>query len=190
MSLLRWPRMRVPANHLMMISLQNRDASIQLQRSLSSASNGAAMRSVVGVAEMDVPIKGESVAELRDYLAEERTFLAWIRTSIALMGFGFVVAHFGIFANEPHMTNHGSAIQPHELSLWFGTALIAIGVTVSLFSARRYMRLVGELNRGQFVKRSLSKQGLIVALSLALLGIAISIYMLLILAPSPNVLHA
>jgi putative membrane protein len=185
--------MRVPANHLkdlLMISLQNRDAPIQLQRSLPSASNGAAMRSVVGVAEMDVPIKGESVAELRDYLAEERTFLAWIRTSIALMGFGFVVAHFGIFANEPHMTNHGSAIQPHELSLWFGTALIAIGVTVSLFSARRYMRLVGELNRGQFVKRSLSKQGLIVALSLALLGIAISIYMLLILAPPPNVLHA
>jgi putative membrane protein len=185
--------MRVPANHLkdlLMISLQNRDAPIQLQRSLPSASNGAAMRSVVGVAEMDVPIKGESVADLRDYLAEERTFLAWIRTSIALMGFGFVVAHFGIFANEPHMTNHGSAIQPHELSLWFGTALIAIGVTVSLFSARRYMRLVGELNRGQFVKRSLSKQGLIVALSLALLGIAISIYMLLILAPPPNVLHA
>jgi hypothetical protein len=32
--------------------------------------------------------------------------------------------------------------------------------------------------------------GLIVALSLALLGIAISIYMLLILAPPPNVLHA
>ena len=65
-----------------------------------------------------------------------------------------------------------------------------MGVTVSLFSAWCYMRLVGELNRGQFVKRSISKQGLIVALSLALLGIAISIYMLLILAPPPNVLHA
>jgi putative membrane protein len=139
---------------------------------------------------MDAPIKGRSVADLRDYLAEERTFLAWIRTSIALMGFGFVVAHFGIFANEPHVTNHAPGVQPHDLSLWFGTALIAMGVIVSLFSAWCYMRLVGELNRGQFVKRSLSKQGLIVALSLALLGIAISIYMLLILAPPPNVLHA
>ena len=65
-----------------------------------------------------------------------------------------------------------------------------MGVTVSLFSAWCYMRLVGELNRGQFVKRSLFKQGLIVALSLALLGIAMSIYMLLVLAPPPNVLHA
>jgi putative membrane protein len=184
---------RAPANHLkdlLMISLQNRGVPIQLERSLASASNGSAMRSVVGFAEMDAPIKGRSVADLRDYLAEERTFLAWIRTSIALMGFGFVVAHFGIFANEPHVTNHASGVQPHDLSLWFGTALIAMGVTVSLFSAWCYMHLVGELNRGQFVKRSISKQGLIVALSLALLGIAISIYMLLILAPPPNVLHA
>ena len=173
-----------------MISLQNRGVPIQLERSLASASNGSAMRSVLGFAEMDAPIKGRSVADLRDYLAEERTFLAWIRTSIALMGFGFVVAHFGIFANEPHVTNHASGVQPHDLSLWFGTALIAMGVTVSLFSAWCYMRLVGALTRGQFVKRSLSKQGLIVALSLALLGIAISIYMLLILAPPPNVLHA
>ena len=28
----------------------------------------------------------------RDHLANERTFLAWVRTSIALMGFGVVIA--------------------------------------------------------------------------------------------------
>jgi inner membrane protein YidH len=139
---------------------------------------------------MDAPIKTKAVADLRDYLAEERTFLAWIRTGIALMGFGFLVAHFGIFADEPHMTQHASGVQTHELSLWFGTALITIGVIVNLFSARRYARLIGELNRGQFVHRSLSKQGVIVALSLALLGIVMSIYMILTLAPPPNVLHA
>jgi putative membrane protein len=127
---------------------------------------------------MDTPIPAKPVADLRDYLAEERTFLAWLRTGMALMGFGFVVAHFGVFADEPHMTQHASGVPPHELSLWFGTALIASGVTVNLFSARRYMRLVGELNRGQFVHRSLSKQGLIVALFLALLGIAMTIYMI------------
>ena len=39
-------------------------------------------------------------ASLSDYLAAERTLLAWIRTGLALMGFGFVVARFGIFLQE------------------------------------------------------------------------------------------
>jgi putative membrane protein len=69
-------------------------------------------------------------------------------------------------------------------------ALIAIGVTVTLFSARRYIRQVDELNRGQFVHRSISKQGVIVALFLALLGIAMTIYMILVLAEPPDALRA
>jgi uncharacterized membrane protein YidH (DUF202 family) len=39
-------------------------------------------------------------AALSDYLAAERTLLAWIRTGLALMGFGFVVARFGRFVHE------------------------------------------------------------------------------------------
>ena len=135
---------------------------------------------------MDSSVKEKPMADLRDYLAEERTFLAWIRTGIALMGFGFLVAHFGLFADEPRITQHASGVQPHEPSLWFGTALVAIGVAVNLFSAWRYMRLVGQLNRGQFVHRSLSKQGVIVALFLALLGIAMAIYLTLVLAQPPT----
>jgi hypothetical protein len=56
-------------------------------------------------------------------------------------------------------------------------ALIAIGAIVNLFSARRFMRLVGELNRDQFADRSLSRQGVIVALFMAMLGIAMTIYL-------------
>jgi hypothetical protein len=46
---------------------------------------------------MDRPAETKQGANLRDYLAAERTFLAWIRTGIALMGCGFVVARFGLF---------------------------------------------------------------------------------------------
>ena len=139
---------------------------------------------------MDTPIKEKPVADLRDYLAEERTFLAWIRTGIAFMGFGFVVARFGIFGDEPQITQQTLSGQPHVFSLWFGVALIAIGIAVNLFSARRFMRLAGELNRGQFVDRSLSKQGVVVALFLSLLGIAMTIYLTLFLAQPPDALHA
>jgi putative membrane protein len=129
-------------------------------------------------------------AELRDYLAEERTFLAWIRTGISLMGFGFVVARFGIFADMPYLPQRLLVGQPHELSVWFGAVLIAIGAIVNLVSARRFMRLVGELNRDRFAHRSLSKQGVIVSCFLGLLGIAMTIYLTLFLTQPLDALHA
>jgi putative membrane protein len=138
---------------------------------------------------MDAPVKPEPVADLRDYLAGERTLLAWIRTGLALMGFGFVLAHFGIFADEPGLSHLGS-IQTDELSLWFGVALIAVGVTVNLYSARRYMRLVGALNGGKVVQLSVSRQGVAVAVFLAVFGVAVTIYMVLVLTQLPDTLHA
>jgi putative membrane protein len=130
---------------------------------------------------MGIPSEARPVAELRDYLAEERTFLAWIRTGVSLMGFGFVVARFGILGNMSYIPQQLPTAQPHELSVWLGAVLIAIGAIVNLFSARRFMRLVGELNRDRFADRSLSKQGVMVACFLALLGIAMTIYMTLFL---------
>ncbi|HQT34040.1 MAG: YidH family protein [Thiobacillus sp.] len=35
-----------------------------------------------------------------EYLANERTFLAWIRTSIAIISLGFVVAKFSLWLRE------------------------------------------------------------------------------------------
>jgi uncharacterized membrane protein YidH (DUF202 family) len=45
----------------------------------------------------------DSPTDPRIYMAAERTFLAWIRTGIAFMGFGFVVARFGLFYVRLHI---------------------------------------------------------------------------------------
>ena len=135
---------------------------------------------------MDTSIKEKPAADLRDHLAEERTFLAWIRTGIALMAFGFVLAHPGLFEDEPHLAQHASGVPPHELSLWFGAAATAVGVTVNLFSA---WRLVGQLSRSQFVRRSISKQGVVVVTFVALLGLVMAIYMIWALPQPPYALH-
>jgi putative membrane protein len=138
---------------------------------------------------MDISVRQEPAVNLRDLLAQERTFLAWIRTGIALMGFGFVVAHFGLFADEPYTTQSASGARPHELSLWFGTALVVVGVIVNLYSAQHYVRLAGELRHGQWAHRFLTKQGVLVASCLALFGIAMALYMFFVLAHPPSV-HA
>jgi putative membrane protein len=121
---------------------------------------------------MATPISGQSGADVRDYLAEERTFLAWIRTGFASMGFGFVVARFGLYLAEIH----GGAA-PDRFSRWFGTAFIAVGVAVNLLSTRRHLRVVEELNRGQLADlRRPSQQGVVLALFLALVGLAMALY--------------
>ena len=124
---------------------------------------------------MDTPSGGKPGADLRDYLAEERTFLAWIRTGLALMGFGFVVARFGLFLAEIQVTRDGPAAPPNRFSLWIGTALIAVGVAMNLLSIQRHVRLVGELNRGQFADRRPSQQAVILVLFLALVGVAMAL---------------
>ena len=64
----------------------------------------------------------------RVYMAAERTFLAWIRTSLALMAFGFVIARFGLFLRELEATNAGAAAVPTAFSLPIGVAFVLIGV--------------------------------------------------------------
>ena len=39
-------------------------------------------------------------ASLADYLPAEDTLLAWVRTGLALVGFGFGAARFGLFLQQ------------------------------------------------------------------------------------------
>jgi putative membrane protein len=125
---------------------------------------------------MSTPSPPKPPADLRDYLAEERTFLAWIRTGLTLMGFGFVVARFGLFLEVMQLNRGVTTLQSHGFSRWVGTAFVAAGVATNLFSVRRHFRLVGELNRGQPSAYPPSSLAVILAVFLALAGVAMTLY--------------
>jgi uncharacterized protein (DUF302 family)/uncharacterized membrane protein YidH (DUF202 family) len=127
---------------------------------------------------MDAPKATGQRADLRDYLAAERTLLAWIRTGLALMGFGFVVARFGLCLQQLQVMQHVSAAQSYGLSLWFGTALIAVGVVVNGFAGWQHVRLVHQLDRGETAHFRPSFQAVAIAFFLALVGLAMAIYLL------------
>jgi putative membrane protein len=120
----------------------------------------------------------EITSDPRVYFAAERTFLAWIRTGLALMGFGFVVARFGLFLRELQMERPDSHIKSYGFSLWFGTALIAVGVIVNVVSAWKHVGMVHELSIGGSSFKRPSQLAITVSLILAVVGLAMAIYLM------------
>ena len=113
--------------------------------------------------------------------AAERTLLAWMRTGLALMGFGFVVARFGLFLREiaaaGQVTTHQHAT---GWSLWIGTALIGLGVAVCLMASFEFYRFVSYSKQGlAYVPRTVML-AVVVAVILALLGIVMALYLVLV----------
>ena len=123
--------------------------------------------------------------EFPDYLALERTFLAWVRTGLALMGFGFVVARFGLFLRELQALPQAAATDRTGLSVWFGTALIVLGVVVNLLAAFRHRQLVRKLDRGEIPRARSLWSNAAIALILALIGVAMAVYLISVRGVSP-----
>jgi putative membrane protein len=114
----------------------------------------------------------------RVYLAAERTLLAWIRTGLAMMGFGFVVARFGLFLREMQAVQQGTPVASGRGSLWFGITLVLMGVLVNLSAVVHHTRLVRELREGHWNADRPSRFGMMVAIVLAIAGLAVAAYLL------------
>jgi putative membrane protein len=76
---------------------------------------------------------------LRTRMALERTLMAWVRTSVALIGFGFTIVQF--FQRLQGMTGVAPAVRP-QAPRTMGLALIGTGIGALLISLWQYRRLV------------------------------------------------
>jgi putative membrane protein len=110
-------------------------------------------------------------------LASERTLLAWIRTGLGLMGFGFVVARFGLFLRELDAARQAPASPSTGLSLPIGVALVVLGVAATLLGSWQHARRLSRLDRGEPFPRPLWYWGVLLAVLLALVGAALVAYL-------------
>lgn len=114
---------------------------------------------------------------LRVRLAAERTLLAWIRTGLALMGFGFIVARFGLLIRELASGPEPVIEKSPGLSLWLGTALVALGVAVNCLAASRHYQFLRQFGLDRPGTRRPYSLGMMVALFLAVIGLIMAIYL-------------
>ncbi len=122
-------------------------------------------------------MNGQEPEDPRTRFAAERTLLAWIRTGLALMGFGFVVARFGLFLREMALVHPTTPTHSYHLSLWIGTALVILGIIVTLAGAAEHRRVIGRINRREDYVPPPWPLGQIVAVFLAVLGGAMVVYL-------------
>ncbi len=91
---------------------------------------------------------------ITEHLANERTFLAWIRTSISVIVFGFVVAKFGITLRELFRLHPGPGgagdVAQSGWSLGIGIGFMLLGVLMSVVAVTRYHHTRQRLLTGQF----------------------------------------
>lgn len=85
-----------------------------------------------------------------DVLANERTFLAWIRTALALAGFGFVIARFALFTREFALVTR-SAYAGAGVSNRLGVAMVLAAIVAALYGSYRYVATARGLREGRVV---------------------------------------
>lgn len=104
-----------------------------------------------------------------DHLANERTFLAWIRTSIAVIGLGFVVAKFTVWLRELSVRlDQPTPIRHSRLSMPLGIGLMVLGGLLAVTAAWRYHAVKAAIDKSE----PAAAEGTMVAVSIAVVVIA------------------
>jgi uncharacterized membrane protein YidH (DUF202 family) len=128
--------------------------------------------------ETKKPVKG---GDRRDHMANERTFLAWIRTSIGIMAFGFVVEKFALFLKKLSYFFGKSSIteaSPSTLgySQIFGIVLVAMGALMGVLAFIRYKKVEREIEDDTY--RPSLLLDILVAMGILAIGIFLVFYMI------------
>src|ERR1700734_18327 len=124
---------------------------------------------------MTNPAHPHKPATPSDHLANERTFLAWIRTSISIIVFGFVVAKFGITLRELLLVS-GNTVRESGVSLLIGLGFMVMGIFMALAAWFRYQSTMRRIETGDF--KPAKAIVTVLAVLAALFGIILAVYLI------------
>ncbi len=116
------------------------------------------------------------IRNFSDHAANERTFLAWIRTAIAVMAFGFLVARFNLFlriaAESLAAGGRAAPVPGGGFGGVAGIVLILAGTVMVAMAALRFLRTARAIDsaapQSEGARVDLALAGIMVVLGIAL----------------------
>lgn len=119
------------------------------------------------------PISKEKISKNRRLLlANERTFLSWIRTSIGIMAFGFMLERFEHFL----LLSKNGRKEEYLVYFYAGFFLVFIGASISILSAYRFIKIQKEILNDSFKPSFM--YDVLLAVLLGSIGFLLLIYLL------------
>ena len=103
---------------------------------------------------MDSDKEINDASRIQQHLANQRTFLAWLRTSVALIGLGFVVSRFGLFLRTiilGHSLSVSTLYQNsanYSLSSLVGTSIVVLGTVFTGLALKNYLHTHNSIMKG------------------------------------------
>lgn len=138
--------------------------------------------SLRGAAGEEAEPRPAAPPRVTDHLSNERTFLAWVRTSIAIVGLGFVMARFSLWLRQlPVVVDPALRVPKAGASLPAGLALILFGALIAALSYKRYRTVERAIDGGRFVPA----RGLLVVITAAV--VVVSLAVVVYIAATTNV---
>jgi putative membrane protein len=92
--------------------------------------------------ESEQPQKRRNSSRIRDHLANERTYLAWMRTAIALMGFGVLIARIRLFQSL--------SVSPPGNGWKIGFSFATVGLITVLLSTQHYFAIRHDIDEDTY----------------------------------------
>ncbi len=116
------------------------------------------------------------------HFANERTFLAWLRTCIALMGLGFVVARFSLFLREFSIITKNQTIPTNlptqSSSTILGMSMIGLGILLIIYALINYLKAQKDIEVGRYIPRHSIMY--IASIGLVIFGVIVLVYLILV----------
>ena len=116
------------------------------------------------------------VRNRRVHMANERTFLAWIRTSVSIMAFGFVVEKFSLFVKQiAFYMGKEIAPPPRGYTSVIGILLVALGVLMGVLALVRYKTVERQIDEDTYEPSPVLN--ILLALAVIVIGMFLVFYL-------------